>query len=271
MPDTLMPSRPPAYGIHVYGDSLSMPRSAIGIGLTDTYPELFADILKSEMERRFVVWNRSGGALTIKNLFERYRGDVQYIDRDERQVLILQFGVVDCAPRPLPRLLRGILSRSPKFVREPVIQLIHAYRPFLLRAKISFRFTPPGIFEQMLATWLDNAADAYDSVMVMGIAPTNSVTEAQSPGFMASIHRYNEIMRRTVESRDQPHLQFIDIHGAILKEGESGLVDEDGHHLTLSAHRLYAQLLFNARRRISIHSREQEGGVSAPSRLTTSR
>lgn len=231
------------FGIYVYGDSLSMPRAVLGIRLTDTYPELLAESIREATGRRVIVWNRSGGALTIRNLQQSYFNDFPYFDPSERQMLILQFGVVDCAPRPLPRLLRGVLSRAPRNIREPVVHWLHEHRAPLLRAGVRFQIVGEKPFREKLLAWIRHATAAFDRVILIGIAPINAETHEQSPGFSIAIKRYNGIMAETVRTVAAENLSFIDVHREILEGGIGRLIDRDGHHLTLAAHAFYARLL----------------------------
>ena len=92
----------------VYGDSLSLPHAPDGISCFDTYPELLRGMLESaNTALRVAVLNRSRGGAPIGALFEQFVDDSTYIGPETGRILVIQCGIVDCAPRPISFDWRG--------------------------------------------------------------------------------------------------------------------------------------------------------------------
>src|SRR4051812_21359935 len=86
----------------VYGDSLGMPRASDGISYDRTYAELLRETCEDLIPGMQVdLYNRSRSAGTVVSLCDAYREDMIYFGRPGG-VLIVQCGVCDCAPRPVP-------------------------------------------------------------------------------------------------------------------------------------------------------------------------
>ncbi len=229
--------------IRVYGDSLSLPRHSTGIEYHDTYPERLREEIERCQAPRVSVYNRSLGGATISDLYAQYLRDSAYFGGKTEQWIIIQCGVVDCAPRPVSMPVRKLISRLPVPLKWLAIKLIHHSRPFLLRFGCSFRATSLPHFESIFSAWLKHAAEHCSRVFVVNIAPTVAEVEAHSPGFTSSIVEYNLAINRLV--RNSSLIALIDVFQAISRAGDvAACIDRsDGHHLTLAGHRLYATLV----------------------------
>lgn len=243
--------------IRVYGDSLAMPRATDGISYRETYPELLQAAIHDRFPGSLVsLYNRSGGGLTIESLHDRYLQDCTYFGLTTNQILVIQCGVVDCAPRPIPAFLRLLISKLPGPVRAPVVRFLHWARPALLRAGLRWRLTSKRRFEEVLIRWLKHAATHFARTYVVNIAPTVPAIAAHSPGFESSIIAYNALIMRAVKASGSAVL--IEINAAIEKAGSvSSCVSVDGHHITHAGHRLYADLILALE-----HARLRSGGAT---------
>ncbi|MBM3272726.1 hypothetical protein FJY94_05680 [Candidatus Kaiserbacteria bacterium] len=233
--------------LRVYGDSLSLPRPADGVLHGDVYPELIRDALEATYSGlRVSVWNRSRGGASIADLHDSYRQDSAYFDPIEPSILVIQCGIVDCAPRPVPPSVREKIGRLPTPLRWLVAKILHFARPFLLRAGIRWRATEGHDFETRLLAWIKAARTGATRVYVVNIAPTIPTIDAHSPGLADSIHDYNAAIRRAASAGGGT---LIDVFGAIRAqpEGIDGHINpRDGHHISRQGHRLYADLLLAA-------------------------
>lgn len=233
--------------LRVYGDSLSLPRPADGVFHGDVYPELIRDALEAAHPGlRVSVWNRSRGGASIGELHTSYRQDSAYFDLAEPSILVIQCGIVDCAPRPVPPGVREKIGRLPTLLRWLVAKCLHVARPFLLRAGIRWRATESDDFEHRLLAWIRDACSGKARVYVVNIAPTLPAIDAHSPGLADSIHAYNEAIRRAAGAGGAV---LIDVYGAIRSQPEGSgdhINRQDGHHITRRGHRLYADMLLAA-------------------------
>lgn len=232
--------------IRIYGDSLSLPRASGGIGYRQTYCEMLAEGIRDRFPMLALsCYNRSGGGLTVTALHERYQHDCNYFGAQQHQVLVVQCGVVDCAPRPIPVFLRRIIGRLPGRIRAPITAFLHYARPWLLRAGLSWRLTPPYWFTQQLSRWLAHAVTQSERVYVLNIAPTVPSIAAHSPGFEQSILAYNSLIAAAVRATPSDAVELIDVHEMITRGGDvsAWISPSDGHHLTVKGNQLYADLI----------------------------
>ena len=229
--------------ICIYGDSLSLPRAGDAIPPEATYAELLRERLRHRGVAATVL-NRSRGGATIDELYRDYRNDLGYIGEAPGQVLVIQCGVVDCAPRPLSRRGRRVVGRLPAALRSPIVSFLHRKRAALLSRGISFRYTQPPRFAAVLGGWLRHAAPRYSRILVINIAPTTAEMEQHSPGFTASIETFNGLIAGAV--RDVPNATVVDVH-RLLSSSAAELTrcvnQQDGHHITAAGHQLFAETL----------------------------
>jgi lysophospholipase L1-like esterase len=236
--------------VRVYGDSLSLPRFSDGIMCYQTYPELFCESLRiSEPEILISLYNRSKQAATAPALAADCQQDYSYFGPTESQIIIIQCGICDCAPRPLPPWIRRQLAKLPTLFSAPIVRFLHNNRSRLLKRGCSWCEVAPETFRSVMRQWLTHVVPAAERVLVINIAPTLSHTEEHSPGLSASIQAYNRLIAEAVSSVPAPNVDLIDTYREILTcpgGVESCINSKDGHHITAAGHRLYSRLLVSA-------------------------
>jgi hypothetical protein len=237
---------PDPFVVRVYGDSLSLPRVDEGVGAAATYAELFGRGLRQRHPGRDVVlYNRARGAGTVTTLVADYLRDAGYFGRPGADRLIVQCGICDCAPRPIPPALRAIVGRLPAFLRGRAVGFLHEQRPRLVRVGPVWRETRPSSFRRTYAYWLEQVVRDCVRVYAMNVAPVTDSLEAHSPGLRASIALYNRLIGEAVAAVGSKNLVLLDVHAAIsARPGgiEACINANDGHHLTAEGHRLYSDL-----------------------------
>lgn len=230
--------------IRIYGDSLSLPRDTEQISPWHTYAEILLANLESKIpEHKFYLYNRSVGGATIDILHNSYLSDCSYFGLKKNQIIVIQCGVVDCAPRPIPKNARTLLGKLHGRIRTPISSLLHLLRPLLLKSGIFWRLTDEGQFSARLNSWLDHAELNYAHVYIINIAPTTPPTASHSPGLEDSIISYNKLIKDAVEKRTRTSL--VDANSKICDSSsiEDYMTLSDGHHINLQGHRLYADLI----------------------------
>lgn len=231
----------------VYGDSLSMPRMTEGVFWSDLYVEKFRLWLEVQHQGvKVYLINRSRGSRRIPELYSDFESDYTYFDSNGEKILIIQGGVVDCAPRPIPDSLRFVISKFPSLLRRPVIKLLHDNRARLLQNGFKWRGTSPHVFRSVFQRWLCFAAIRFSRVYVLSILPTNEKTEAHSPGYGKSVATYNLIMQRVIRRMSAGNVFFVDLHAGLSAKPEmlgAVLNPKDGHHITAVGHEFYFQSL----------------------------
>lgn len=236
--------------IHVYGDSLSLPRAVERMHAADTYPELVRRALEAARpDSRVELHNRSRGGAPIGDLYRLFSEDEAYFEAGPDALLVIQCGVVDCAPRPVSPRLRAGIGRLPVPLRWLVVKCLHFLRPFLLTAGLRWSATEPEPFEATLTRWLLRANKRFGTIYVINIAPTVPAIEAHSPGLAQSIVSYNASIARCIAAIPPRTVRLIDVHQAISQEPggiERYINPRDGHHITADGHRFYAKLIVKA-------------------------
>lgn len=230
----------------IYGDSLSMPRSFDGVCCDQIYAELLRNDPTVFGENfHGVVFNRSQGGGRIKELYESFRRDLSYISDDKDKILIIQSGIVDCAPRPIPLGLRKVIGKLPVRIRSKIGEFLHQNRCWLQKI-FRFRFTSKTQFRRVLKQWLATAGPMFKKIYVINIFPTTKEIDRHSPGLCESIEMFNKIIREQVERSGVKNAVLIDVFGSIAfsKEPVERFVSpKDGHHLTCDGHKLVKRLV----------------------------
>jgi hypothetical protein len=232
--------------IRVYGDSLSLPRVSGGIGHQQTYSEMLVKGISIRLPAiALSLYNRSGGGMTITDLFERYLQDCSYFGAPAHQALVIQCGIVDCAPRPVPPFLRKLIGKLPGPARALITGFLHRARPWLLKAGLSWRMTVPHQFAKVLSRWLAHAASQSARVYVVNIAPTVPSIAVHSPGFEQSIVAYNSLIAMAVAAAPPGSAVLIDVHDVIVQRDDVTVFvsRSDGHHITSEGNQLYGELI----------------------------
>lgn len=195
-------------------DSLGLPRPQPDVV---TGPETWPQLLKKD----FDVIQMSLGGATIEDIFNQ----THYYLPFEPDLVLLQAGIVDCAPRALSRLeainlnhfwvTRGALSKiMPKYGG--------AIRKF--RHKV---YTPLPAFEGFVQKIIDRFAPV--PVYWIGIAPALPTYEEKVPGITANIRLYNQKLATLFGTR------FID-----LADLPASGIASDFHHLSVQGNQLLA-------------------------------
>jgi acyl-CoA thioesterase I len=236
--------------VQYYADSLGLPRPGI-VELKQRYIYLFEAWVRENRTKELFIINRARTGCTIDKLFEVYKEDVSYIE-EEKDVLIIHEGVCDCAPRPVSKKVRNIISRLPAFLKIRIISYLHKHRASLLKKGSVHYQVDKKEFRETLEQWLADATKKFKRIYLFNIAPTNNEIENHSPGFGKSIEDYNSIMKELVEAINDPRITIIDIYSLIIAKQniDEYITKEDGHHITVVAHQLYADMLIEMESRV---------------------
>lgn len=161
--------------------------------------------------------------------------EVLYFEYLKSQVTtVLQVGIVDCAPRPIPKELRRVIGRLPSSVGTPTISFLHNNRPRIQGLGLRWRNTRPRRFASSFQQIL-NAVQSYsEQVYVLNICPTSEPTASHSPGLSESIQLYNGFISDAVAAAPT-FVHLIDVHGTVSKDPDRCLLP-DGIHLSCDGH-----------------------------------
>ncbi|MFM2360982.1 MAG: hypothetical protein RLY16_2975 [Bacteroidota bacterium] len=134
---------------------------------------------------------------------------LNYYDCYQADILVLQSGIVDCAPRAFSQFEQQVITK---------LRLVRFVKPLtkFLRKHRHISFTKPRVFEEQLLK-IKKKFDGKPTIAI-GILPGNQAYEQVVPGISTCIERYNSILKK--------HMQFID-NSDFSPNG----VLEDHHHL----------------------------------------
>jgi len=231
--------------ILVYGDSLCLPRVIDDVALKNTFPELLADYFA---ERGFKprIFCRGEGYRTVVDHWARFQTDAKYfIAPGPDDLLVIQAGMVDCAPRPMTEKWRLRLEKTRGFIRNPIIRFIRNNRPLLLKLGFEFYKADTAVFKKNIEEWLVQAAKVYSRIAVVAIPPIRQGAEDNSPGWQKSIERYNEILAAAA-ARHPGTVFFVPLHEVLScnrEKFDECLSARDGYHLAKKGHQLIRDLI----------------------------
>ncbi len=189
-------------------DSEALPRSAIGLGLEDTY--LY------RLERAASLWVLSWGGCWIGDITDRALNVASYLPPATFDLSIIQLGIVDCSPRPVPYFCRHQVDRLPGSIKKLVIKGLHYLRSTILKVGYT-QYTPIDEFTLHYARLVAGLAEKSRNVVAIGIASVNELVARQSPQLVEQIAIYNAEIRKIAPS-------FIDLAGL-----EEDTLTDDAH------------------------------------------
>ncbi|MGK7390767.1 MAG: SGNH/GDSL hydrolase family protein [Candidatus Cyclobacteriaceae bacterium M2_1C_046] len=198
MPNTLDP-RPI---ILILTDSVALPRKFNNEQVN--WEETYIYKLQKNLPQYEVVSLSIGGASIVDILSQ-----IKYYEILKAEIVILQCGIVDAAPRAFGKIEMALLKKL-KLMRfsKPLVNFLRRYR--------QHHYVSPTLFTKSLKiikTRL-NTAKFY----AIGILPISKAYDKKAPGIKKSVEIYNNILKN--ES------QYIDMEAI----PENGILD-DHHHI----------------------------------------
>ncbi len=202
--------------IFILTDSLSLPRkySAGEVLWKNIYPNLLKEKFK---DIEFI--HVGMGAATIVDLYNQ----LNYYSNLKPDIVILQCGIVDCAPRSLGKIELEIIKKLHIFrLVKPFFKLFRKYR------KISY--TTHKEFEKHLKMFKErfNNAELWSIGILPGCIEYNNIV----PGVSNQIEKYNATLAKNTF--------FIDV-----KNIPRTCIIEDFHHMNIEGHTYIYNLLAN--------------------------
>ncbi|OHD62764.1 MAG: hypothetical protein A2176_14795 [Spirochaetes bacterium RBG_13_51_14] len=187
--------------IMIITDSTVMPRPEI------RYEDTWIYLLKKEFPHYDVIDRPSRGGTSIRLVTEG-GGGVDLLEYYMPDIVILQQGITECAPRLFDQ--RGweyyIVSRVlPPRIRQRYIDYVKKHRvrnpdiPYVL----------PEQFRSNIANFFERAGTISARVLVIPILPPNKEYIRKSPHIQQNVDRYNAIYRETAALF--PNVQVVDI------------------------------------------------------------
>ncbi|HSB27989.1 MAG TPA: GDSL-type esterase/lipase family protein [Pyrinomonadaceae bacterium] len=226
----------------ILADSLALPREEVGGGrcFESAYPYLLYDSLKRRFgDRSPMIIERGMRLRTVEAVLTDWHEQVRLRNAD---VVIVQVGVVDCAPRVFLRRENRFLARRPKWIREPLLKFVHKYRRQIISSRPRV-YVPLDRFRRHIEEITEKARETnLLSLIYVNIIEPPSDIEYRSPGFQKNVQLYNQVL---AHQASQPRVTLIDVNRAIHEEGGAEKLTIDGVHLNVRGHEILARLLEN--------------------------
>ncbi len=234
----------PQLRVVTFADSLAMPRFTPPdiIHWEETWPRQLSDALHRAQCPTEVI-NCGGRARTIDSLVSN--DFHEHIELKEPDVVIIQIGVVDCAPRIFTRLERRIISRPrfPRFLRKRLVARRSARRAEIIgRDPLAKVYTSPERFAKYLKQFEERRlqVERPPAMVVLPIVGNPDVMDSKSPGYSDNVARYNELL--STYCRDSG-ARWITPEQLLQQYDNAEMFCSDGYHLSVVGNRRCAALL----------------------------
>jgi lysophospholipase L1-like esterase len=224
------------------GDSLSLPghlnkyEDTWIYKLKTEFPEIdFITFFKRQLTTEALV-SMGGGAEGIDNLPK----GADCLEFFEPQIVILQLGIVDCAPRLLKKHERIIVSKLPTFISKKYIDVIKKIRP----RKITNTIVPPETFKKNLENYIQRSISCrVQKIIFLQIPyPDNSMI-SKNKQIEKNVSLYKNIIFDLQQSINKTHSNFITAIDPLDSRLYKEAIFEDGYHPNKKGHSLISNQL----------------------------
>ena len=199
-------------------DSLGLPRP-------DNNPE-YEGTVSHYLAEKGHIWILGHTGVRITDLEEMMIGLHELLPDGFFDLVVIQLGLSDCAPRPLAMHWRNTLSKvKPLPFKRFIIRLIHNHRPFIQKHFGYYQRTPYHKFINSLSTILKITSVKASRTIVILTPPVRDCVEAHSPGIRKEIGIYGEGMKKIAQFFN---LGVIDVNDELSKHPELYMTI-DGH------------------------------------------
>lgn len=197
----------------IIGDSLCLPRNKPEkVDFNETWPSLLKKTGLYEISQVAI------GGGTLYNLMEQS----DYYLPGEPDIVIIQSGIVDCAPRAIGFIEKEIVRSSR--VLNFLVRKLYPYR--FMRKYRKITYTKPNHFADMVNKMKMKFSDKR--TIWIGIIPAVTEYENNVSGISKNIDQYNNIIQSIMATNGGT---FLDTSNLPL----SGLMS-DHHHLNATGH-----------------------------------
>lgn len=222
------------HNILIYSDSTAFPRPPL-VNPHETWPSILSRDSKS-------IYVRGDGGITIPEIKKIVARDFTYfgLEGSGNLVVILAFGIVDMAPRPITYKLAAIknLPFLGKYLWLALSRFLSPHRE-IIQKFMSYQLTKTKQFKRDLI-WIMKKIDKRNNICILTTPMPSSYVCKRSPGLEIAIKNLNRIKRECVDLFPSATLLEID---DILDLDYVSI--EDGHHFGKSGHKKIAHRIEN--------------------------
>jgi hypothetical protein len=223
------------YKVLFITDSLAFPRAEPEFV---SYEETYLCLLKNEFPDCDFIHQGRGGA-TIVDL---YKHSAYFHETLQADLVFVQSGIVDCAPRALTVIEQQVISRIP-VMKALFLGMIKKYSHVLRRVR-NMTYTPLPAFR----SYVSQFERLFPNVHWIGILPATEAYDAQVNGIRRNVAVYNAVL--------QEH-RYVDT-----ADFDANSIMSDHHHLNRVGHqKMYEKLAAIIRSNLSL--RVEAGAADA--------
>lgn len=224
-------------------DSAALPRGEKwgNIPHEATYPSKLDHILRAELgpESPLVI-ERGMRYRTMQDVLRDWEDEIA-LKRPE--ILILQVGGSDCAPRVFSRRQREVIERLPARYRDGIISFERKYRRALISLFPSKVYVSYHKFRGNVADIIRRSRElGMLQVIIVNIIPISQNLEFQLPGARKNVEQYNKVFDAY---RGDPLVTIVDLNHQMIEWGGPDELTIDGMHMNTRGQFLLAQELAN--------------------------
>ncbi|NWK55161.1 SGNH/GDSL hydrolase family protein [Verrucomicrobiaceae bacterium N1E253] len=225
--------------LYIVGDSLGLARPATRKDMAVSYRDTYVARIRDHYDGSGVHVHHNGRReRTVDEVY--YLTDEIIWSRPER--VIIQVGIVDCAPRVFSRWQRACLARLPKLIRVPILMFVNKYKLLLLSFRPWVVYTSKKAFKKNVDKILLKFQEHNIKVIFCSIAPAGKGMLSRNPRIQSQINKYNAIINEVVKSRGGVIVPLCDV----FKDDCEACLLSDGHHFSAHGHHRLADTLINS-------------------------
>jgi hypothetical protein len=219
--------------IYVYTDSTGFPRGNL-VPAHETWPMY----LRKYADNLYV---RGRGGITIRETLQNIKNDSFYFAFREKSahkiLIILAFGIVDCAPQPITYKLSKLayIPFIGRYVWRALSKLIKPHRP-IIQKFWSYQNTSIKQFKKTLIKILVSISNPNCQIIILSTPLPSKLVLSRSPGFETAIDKYNNIKK--VVSKLYPRVTYLEL---LINRDKAYISEKDGHHFSGTGHQEIAQ------------------------------
>jgi lysophospholipase L1-like esterase len=214
--------------IILIGDSLLMPRIRQGLDYEDTYGYL---VFKALKDHEVIIKGKYSNDTSVQSKPNVLRVEIEYLNPD---MVFVQLGIVDCAPRLFSKIEKYALKALPSFLRQGIINFCSERRRFFTKMFPKV-YVKKDDFETNMRKILEAIKICDATPVIINIARTSEENESRSFNYDNNTIEYNEILFKLSKEYG---CQLIDFYNIIKTEPSCQL--PDGVHLSKEGNRRLA-------------------------------
>jgi acyl-CoA thioesterase I len=226
-------------------DSLALPRPK-DLG-NNCYADIYGGLLRKRLSlelgyENVEVLNHGRRANTIRQL-DTPNSFFDDVSGWEPDIVILQVGIVDCAPRLFSRTEHFLVSQiRPAAFRDRFIQFVGHHRRFILQHMPQKVYVPLDEFSRRYTHVRDQILQQGIKVLLVNICPTNTESAFRSPGLSENIVIYNRVISEAASAQG---CALVDIHKELKERNPDNFILNDGIHINQAGHLILADTIYD--------------------------